>query len=215
MQSVSFDKTTFSGLFSVRNAIIDYCSEEQASAIIGKLFQRCQELENKFKISCITDFELRHVCLPNNEECVDVHYLDNVKKLSVGFYRLYYRNHQLTHQSLAEEIEHEIIPFSMTGVKIMNVCPNRMRILLRNSHNALKAKSKDIAISIFNVIEHHLGGDKTRFNIEVCKKNIKVTIQFSKDEKLEMSIPVCWFEQPKTKSVTTGLDEEYIVEPQS
>lgn len=215
MRSVNFEKTMFTGLFGVRNAIIDYCGEEQASGIIGKLFQRCQELENKFKINCITDFELRHVCLPDNEECVDVHFLDNAKKHSVGFFRLYYRNNQLTYLTESEENEKELIPFSMTGAKITNVSPDRMRILLRNSHYALKAKSKEIAISIFNVIEHHIGEEKTRFNIEVCKKNIKISIILSKDEKLEMSIPVNWFEQPKTKSVTIGHDEQYIVEPQS
>ena len=196
----SLDKTQFKGLFNLRSAIIDFCTEEKASEIIGFLFSKCKEFEDQKTNKLVTAFQTNYASSKGQGESIVVLFL-NSNNVVLGQQQLYYRNGQLSHQTYEQEVNHELIPFSSPGSKISNVCPLRMNALLRNSGELLKPKTKNLAKAIFEVITHHAGEKNTNFNIEVQTRNIKITVFVSGKEEMTISIPVSWFQKKTSKAI--------------
>lgn len=197
----SLNKAQFKGLFNLRSAILDFCSEEKASEIIGFLFHKCKEFEDTKAGKIITIYRTDvFKTIGDDLEFVVVSFMTADQEV-LGKYKLHYRNDQLTHQTYEEEINRELIPFSTPGARITNICPIRMNALLRNSGELLKEKTKNLAKAIFEVITHHAGEKNTQFTIEVQTRNIKIVVLVSEKEEMTLSIPISWFQKKTSKAV--------------
>lgn len=212
----SFDKTSFTGLYGVRNAILDYCSSpEKASEIIGQVFRKCTAVETNRKIKAITEFELRHICIDDSEECIDIHLLNSRNGETLDVLRLHYRNNELTPLTAEQEAESEKIPVTLQGRKVRNITPERMHKMLNNSKSMFCESVMSLATSIIDAFINTSSSDQAVFHLEIHKRYVTMHAQVQNSQAIHLSLPLVWFSKKKDKPLVAQdvTSEGYIFEP--
>lgn len=200
------------GLFAVRNVILDFCSEEQASSIIGKVFKLTEVLEKEHGVRAVTDFELRYSCIENDIECLDIHILRSRKGDSLGSFRLYYRDERLEPLTQAEQSAIEKIPTTSTGLKIRNVTPERMFRMIANSKPVFARQSEKLASTILDAFMKASVGLDVSFQLDICKRQVVIHSFVGKTHIFRVNLLLNWFD--KKEKVSNVDKEDYLFEPQ-
>lgn len=216
----SMSSSHFVGLFAVRSALIDFCTEERASEIIGKVYKLCESVESQGVVKCIQDFELRYSCLDDEVECVDIHLLACKRGESVGVFRLYYRGEQLTPQSLEQEVTTERLPTTENKRrKILGITPERMRRMIANSKHMLSKETERLATTIVDAfMEASTSGDAdVTFQLDIFKRFVTMHACVGKEKMFRATLPMAWFnyaQKVETSTVENSDHHDYIFEPQ-
>jgi len=186
----------YNGLYAVRSELIDYCSEEKVSSIIGYLFEKTKEVEKANNIkSAITKFALKSVPTDQSYPQIIVEFIHEEKPIFST--SLKFVNNELTHLSEEEEMEKECIPFSSPGHVITNIKPVRMSKLITNSYNLLSDETKQIATAMLFSIEKQQLGESVRYELRVQTRNIRITANIDGVEVFKLHFPICWFDKKK------------------